>query len=84
MRLVYGRPWFRHFTEAAQGLITINAVYTFYRVYPLDLPPAYSDDLARLILVIIMAATGLAVVVSAVMALVSLVRDFGDTAYAAS
>jgi hypothetical protein len=74
LRLAYGGRWFRQFTDAFQAVFAINATYVFYRVYPLDLPLASWTDIARVVILLVIALTALALVVNLVLGTLNFVR----------
>jgi hypothetical protein len=66
--LIYHPRWFPHLVQALLNLLVILAVYTVYRIFPFNLSSEGLQTAARIILLIIIAGTGIAFVVEAVKA----------------
>lgn len=60
--LLYRPRWFHHLVMALICLVAVLAVYVFYHVFPLDIHSDSTATLARIILIVIMAAAGAALI----------------------
>ena len=71
--LVYDHDWFRYPVLAVCTLAAFQAVYVLYTVFPFDFGIAW-NDIARLALLALILAVGIGTIVTAVLAVLHLLR----------
>ena len=71
--LSYDAVWFRHLAAAIQGGFALQAGYWIWAVYPFDF--GASDELFRLVTLLVMVAIAISVVVAVFAAVVELLRE---------
>jgi hypothetical protein len=71
--LVYDHDWFRYWVLATCCLAAFQAVYVLYAVFPFDFGIAW-NDVARLALLALIVAIGIGTIVTAVLAVLHLLR----------
>lgn len=71
--LVYDHDWFRYPVLVACSLVALQAVYVLYVVFPFDFGIGW-NDIAHLALLALILAVGVGTVVTAILAVLHLVR----------
>jgi hypothetical protein len=71
--LSYDPTWLRHGVEVAQGLFGLQAAYWVWALYPFAFGPF--DELARLLMLLVLVGLAIGVVVAAITTVVELVRE---------
>jgi hypothetical protein len=61
--IAYDPRWFRRIGQAALNLLSLNAMYAIYRVFPFDFGSAGADQAIRSLMVLGMIAVGIGAVV---------------------
>ncbi len=61
--LAYDPPWFRRIGQAALSLLSLNAMFAMYRVFPFDFGSAGANQTIRSLMVLGMIAAGIGAVV---------------------
>jgi hypothetical protein len=72
--LAYDPRWFRHLMEVIQNGFSLLSTFMFFTIFPLSLPSAAIEQAVRWGLIIVMALTGLAILVNAVQAITGMLR----------
>lgn len=64
--LFFDPKWFRSLMQAVQNCFSLLSTYTFYKVFPLDLPGSIFEKWAKIGLIVIMGLTCLGIIVEAI------------------
>jgi hypothetical protein len=72
--LLYRPNWFVHLIQAVMNALVILAVYVVFKIFPLTFDSSGLETAARIILIVIMAATGIGFIVELVRAGIAFTR----------